>query len=124
MANHILLLGGSTPARILTSSLLKAHRHEVSVAGNLAETAAHVRTSQPDVVLATLRDRTPKGLRQDLPDWRIVAHGDQALLVLFLDPGATRDRRLEALAAGARYDRRLRSLTFFCLCVFGAFCAR
>jgi hypothetical protein len=45
MANHILRLGGSTPARILTSSLLKVHRYEVSVAGNLEEATAHVRTS-------------------------------------------------------------------------------
>jgi len=102
MANHILLLDSSTPARILTSSLLKAHHYDVSVCGTLSEASAMARDFSPDVVIATLRDQAPLDLMRDLHDGHIVARGDQAPLVLFLDPEANPERRLEALAAGAR----------------------
>ena len=102
MANHLLLVDSSTPARMLTSSLLKAHHYEVTVCGNLTEAATKVRGFAPDVVIATLRDREPAGLMEDLYTHGIVARTDQAPLVLFLDPEATPQRRLEALSAGAR----------------------
>ncbi|MBT8458034.1 MAG: diguanylate cyclase [Boseongicola sp.] len=102
MANHVLLIDTSTPARILVSSLLKAHHYEVSVCGNIGEASAKTRDLPPDVVIATLRDQEPAALMQDLFDQRIVARGDKAPLVLFLDPVATPERRLDALSAGAR----------------------
>lgn len=102
MANHLLLVDSSTPARMLTSSLLKAHHYEVTVCGNLTEAAAKVRGFPPDVVIVTLRDRQPTSLMDDLFAHGIVARADQAPLVLFLDPEATPARRFEALSAGAR----------------------
>lgn len=102
MANHVLLFDSSTPARILMSSLLKAHHYEVSVCGSLSEAVNKTRAMPPDVVIAALRDREPADLMQDLYEKHIVARGDHAPLVLFLDPDATPERRLEALAAGAR----------------------
>lgn len=102
MANHVLLFDSSTQARVLVSSLLRTHHYEVSVCGNLSEAAAKTRDFPPDVVIASLRDRDPAGLMQDLYERRIVARGDHAPLVLFLDPEATPERRLEALSAGAR----------------------
>ena len=102
MANHILLMDGSTPARMLTSSLLKAHHYDVTVCGNLNEAEAKVRDFPPDVVIAALRESDPADLMDDLITRRIVTRGDYAPLVLFLDPDATPERRLEALNAGAR----------------------
>ena len=102
MANHILLYDSSTPARILLSSLLKAHHYEVSVCGNLSEASARTRDFPPDVVIATLRDCVPSAMMQDLYEQDIIVPGDHAPLVLLLDPEATPERRLEALSAGAR----------------------
>lgn len=102
MANHILLVDSSTPARMLTSSLLKAHHYEVTVCGTIGEAASKVRDFPPDVVIAALRDRPPAALMEELQERAIVARGDQAPLVLFLDPEATPQRRFDALSAGAR----------------------
>ena len=102
MANHILLLDGSAPARMLGSSLLKASHYDVSVAATLKEASRLLRDTPCDVVLATLRDCTPIEMMSGLRDSRIVLPGDQAPLVLMLDPDATPERRLEALTAGAR----------------------
>jgi len=102
MANHILLVDSSTPARMLTSSLLKAHHYEVTVCRTLSEAAPKVRGFPPDVVIAALRDRAPGELMAELQERLIVARDEQAPLVLFLDPEATPQRRLDALSAGAR----------------------
>ncbi len=102
MANHVLLVDGSAPARILYGSLLKAHHYDVSVAANLAEASSDLGKTSPDVVLASLRDCTPEDMMAGLIEARIVAAGDHAPLVLFLDPEATPERRYEALNAGAR----------------------
>ena len=102
MANHILLLDGSAPARMLYTSLLKAHHYNVSVAGNLAEAAMRAKKTAPDVVLAALRECTPQDMMAGLVEANVITPGDHAPLVLFLDPEVSPDRRLEALSAGAR----------------------
>ena len=76
MANHILLVDSSTPARMLTSSLLKAHHYEVTVCGTIGEAASKVRDFPPDVVIAALRDRPPAELMEELQERAIVARGD------------------------------------------------
>ena len=102
MANHILFLGESAPARMLYASLLRKNHYQVSTAAHFDEAVEVVRRDSPDIVVVYMSEGSPSSVMAALKSRRVVSAANDVPYVVLLDKEASPLRRLEGLVAGAR----------------------